>query len=310
MSDETAVENSAQRIDWLHRNGQAVNAKTHQAESSDSWQAALSGDMELLSSPGQGVTRVTSESGEEPYLTVLAEWNESMAGACECEDFRHRGGPCKHLLYRVQVASIGSHDVIESKGLWETLVQRESDAGNERSAENLSDTTPDVEPAGEPAETSADGGESRPAPPQDEPAVPAESGETATQDFHDASAFANPLPEVDEKYAMQMNGETYIRKAGYARLLRQQGWRVSLEEVVGAHETEWTRAKYRATIHDEDGDVLAESTGTAGPPESEDMSDAGMHLDELAETRAWTRAASIATGEGMTALVEVDGGAL
>jgi len=40
------------------------------------------------------------------------------------------------------------------------------------------------------------------------------------------------------------------------------------------------------------------------------MSDADMHLDELAETRAWTRAASIATGEGMTALVEVDGGAL
>jgi hypothetical protein len=40
------------------------------------------------------------------------------------------------------------------------------------------------------------------------------------------------------------------------------------------------------------------------------MSDAGMHLDELAETRAWTRAAAIATGEGLTALVEVDGGAL
>jgi len=310
MSDTNAVENSAQRIDWLHRNGQAVNADTHQAESSDSWQAALSGDMELLSSPGQGVTRVTSESGEEPYLTVLAEWSDSMAGACECDDFQHRGGPCKHLLYRVQVAAIGSHGVIESKGLWETLVQRESDAGDERGGENLADTTPDVEPAGEPAEASADGGESRPAPPQDEPAVPAESGETATQEFHDAGAFATSLPDVDEKYAMTMNGETYIRKAGYARLLKQQGWRVRRDEIVGSHETDYQRAKYEARIVDEDGEVLAEAVGTAGPPDSEDMSDADMHLDELAETRAWTRAASIATGEGMTALVEVDGGAL
>jgi len=30
-----------------------------------------------------------------------------------------------------------------------------------------------------------------------------------------------------------------------------------------------------------------------------------MQLDELAETRAWTRAASIATGEGLTAVAEL-----
>jgi len=241
---------------------------------------------------------------------VLAEWNDSMAGACECDDFKHRGGPCKHILYRVQVSAIGSHSIIESKGLWETLVQRESDAGNERGGENLDDTTPDVEPAGEPAEASADGGESRPAPPQDEPAVPAESGETATQEFHEADAFATTMPEVPDKYAVNLGGDTYIRKAGYARLLKQQGWRVRRDEIVGSHETDYQRAKYEARIVDGDGEVLAEAVGTAGPPDSEDMSDADMHLDELAETRAWTRAASIATGEGMTALVEVDGGAL
>jgi len=189
-------------------------------------------------------------------------------------------------------------------------VQRESDAGNERGGENLADTTPDVEPAGKPAEASADGGEAPPAPPEEEPAVPAESDETTPQQFHDAGAFATTMPEVDEKYAMQMGGETYIRKAGYARLLKQQGWRVRRDEIVGSHETDYQRAKYEARIVDESGEVLAEAVGTAGPPDSEDMSDADMHLDELAETRAWTRAASIATGEGMTALVEVDGGAL
>lgn len=310
MSDTTAVENSAQRIDWLHRNGQAVNADTHQAESSDSWQAALEGDLELLSATGQGVTRVTSESGEEPYLTVIAEWDDTLAGACECEDFTHRGGPCKHLLFRVQSAAIGSHDYPESKGLWTTLVQRESDASTGGEAENLTATTPDPEPAhdgGEPAAVD-DGPDSPPETPP-EP-TPSDGGETGVEEFHEAGAFATSLPDVDEKFAVTMNGETYIRKAGYARLLKQQGWRVRRDEIVGSHETDNTRAKYEARIVDGDGEVLAEAVGTAGPPEDEDMSDAGMHLDELAETRAWTRAASLATGEGMTALVEVDGRAL
>jgi hypothetical protein len=118
-------------------------------------------------------------------------------------------------------------------------------------------------------------------------------------------AFANPLPDVEDKYAITMNGDTYIRKAGYARLLKQQGWTVKNVEVLGSHETDWERAKYRATIVDENGDAIANSVGTAGPPDKEDMANADMHLDELAETRAWTRAASIATGEGLTAFAEL-----
>jgi hypothetical protein len=104
---------------------------------------------------------------------------------------------------------------------------------------------------------------------------------------------------------MELGGSPYIRRAGYARLAHSEGYRLDFEEVVGAHENDWTRSKYRVRVLDEGGQQVAEDVATAGPPEVEDLKDASANLDELAATRAATRALAWATGEGLTAVEEV-----
>jgi len=130
------------------------------------------------------------------------------------------------------------------------------------------------------------------------------SGENRAADTSNRP-FAGELPDVGKEYVMEMGGETYIRRAGYARLARSEGYRLSFDEVVGAHETDWTRSKYRVVVLDESGEQVAEDVGTAGPPQNEDMAAAESNLDELAATRAATRALAWETGEGLTAVEEI-----
>lgn len=267
----------------------------------------------------------------------------TFVGACSCPAFRHdETRPCKHICRAVQYDEMEQSVITKSGSLVRDVA--EADDGGERStgATTILDTDTgaadssieDVESqmricpthrrerhvrgddgtwrcvkCQADGETGSDAGEADPQTTADDGPAPqpvvATDGAVPAETHPEDDAFANPLPEVDDKYAISMDGETYIRRAGYARLLRQQGWRVLSTEIVGAHETDWERSKYRAVILDEDEQTLAQSVGTAGPPDKEDMNNAEMHLDELAETRAWTRAASIATGEGMTALAEV-----
>jgi hypothetical protein len=267
----------------------------------------------------------------------------TFVGACTCPAFRHdETRPCKHICRAVQYDELEKDVMTVSRSIVREI--RETDDGGERStgattildddSGTTDNTIEDVESqmricpthrrerhvrgddgtwrcveCQADGETGSDGGETESQVTPDDGTAPqpavAADGSVPAETHPEDDAFANPLPDVDKKYVIQMDGEQYIRKAGYARLLRQQGWRVLSTEIVGAHETDWTRAKYRAVILDEDEQTLAQSVGTAGPPDMEDMADAEMHLDELAETRAWTRAASIATGEGMTALAEV-----
>ncbi|MFB6243197.1 MAG: hypothetical protein ABEH80_03780 [Halobaculum sp.] len=317
MSNFDAQKNE-RRMEWLRRNAQVVNVRAEQEHSSDVWQKAVrNGNVDVKRAEGQGHLAVGSFTGETPtdfdgedvqfYHLFMARTgggfeDATFVGSCTCPAWRHdETRPCKHICRAVQFDELETSVIVKSGGLVRDV--READDGGERStgATTILDDDGEAERGETESQTTPDDG---PAP---QPAVAAD-GSVPAETHPEDDAFASPLPEVSEKYVISMDGEQYIRKAGYARLLRQQGWRVLSTEIVGAHETDWERAKYRAVILDEDEQTLAQSVGTAGPPDMEDMANAEMHLDELAETRAWTRAASIATGEGMTALAEVHPG--
>jgi len=102
---------------------------------------------------------------------------------------------------------------------------------------------------------------------------------------------------------MTLGGDTYIRRAGFQRLARSEGYRVKTEMRTWASDTDCELAEARARVL-ENGDVVATGTGTAYLPE-EDLSGAAGNLNELAETRALSRAMGWATGAGLSA-VEVD----
>jgi hypothetical protein len=113
--------------------------------------------------------------------------------------------------------------------------------------------------------------------------------------------FAQELADdVPQRFVMELRGETYVRRAGYARIARANDLRLSLEEVVGAHETDWEHSKYRARVTDASGDVLVDSEVGSAHIDEEDLSGAAGELDELAATRAARRAVEWATGAGMT----------
>jgi hypothetical protein len=106
---------------------------------------------------------------------------------------------------------------------------------------------------------------------------------------------------------MTLGGDPYIRREGFQRLARREGYRVESEMRTWASDTDNELAEARARVLDEDGDVVATGTGTAYLPD-EDLSGAKGNLNELAETRAISRAMGWATGAGLSA-VEVDASA-
>jgi len=103
---------------------------------------------------------------------------------------------------------------------------------------------------------------------------------------------------------MTLGGDPYIRREGFQRLARAEGYRVDTDMVTYQSDTDNELAEARARVIGEDGDVVATGTGTAYLPE-EDLAGAAGNLNELAETRALSRAMGWATGAGLSA-VEVD----
>jgi hypothetical protein len=103
---------------------------------------------------------------------------------------------------------------------------------------------------------------------------------------------------------MTLGGDPYIKREGFQRLARREGYRVGTEMRTWASDTDNELAEARAVVRDSEGDVVATGTGTAYLPD-EDLSGATGNLNELAETRALSRAMGWATGAGLSA-VEVD----
>lgn len=268
---------------WLTRNADHINPET--AREGESWDRAKRGasDANIVDGDrGLGRQAVALPDGEEIHETLLVQSpNGDLAGACDCDGWRMGDSACAHLCTLLALDGLDIREIPTSGQYVSELMSSNAEEVTEEREAAESDVPDTQEPH-----------------PSDQPRVPRERSD----------AFAEPLPDVDDQYVMDMGGDTYIRKAGYARLLKQQGYRVNTVVEQYAHEGDEKRAVVMANIMDADGDLIAQNVGTAGPPEAEDMDGAEWNLDELAVTRAWTRAAAIATGEGMTALAEVHPG--
>jgi len=306
-------------VEWLQRNAQQVQPK--QLINTDSWDRAKSGrrdaDVEnLIGDPD--LFKIELPDGD-PHLTLfVTHTDDAHAGACSCEGYLYNRY-CAHLFVLAQLDvtdNILRTDDRRAGDLLEGSVEQpdpdvqeydDQDDGPGKQDGQGTDTGSISPDEAVPVESSAsESVEPQGTDTQNRSARPSTDGKTdSTALAKEENPFAGELPDVGREYVMEMGGETYIRRAGYARLARSEGYRLQFDEVVGAHETDWTRSKYRAHVFDETGEQVSEDIGTAGPPENEDMADAESNLDELAATRAATRALAWATGEGLTAVAEV-----
>lgn len=223
------------------------------------------------------------------------------AGACDCEGFIKGGHVCAHLWFVRIMESLEDLSVPESSNKYakvmEQSTQYEPTGEDIVEAEQEPQETTVVEEAPMPADPPEPDTNGDAVPPGDGIGMPVERNSRP-------DAFAEPLPNVDERFIMDMGGEPYIRRAGYARLGQQAGLSHSVE-ILHRNRGEYVEAK--ATVTDTDSGRTWEDYGTAHI-EGEDMSGAEFNLVELAVTRAVTRAYAWATGEGLTAVAEVQPG--
>lgn len=277
------------------------------AKSTESWERALrhAQNAEIDAEWGSlGAQTVTLPDSEDTHRTLLVKTpDETYVGACDCDGFLHHETPCAHLCSLRQLEGLGDHHVRTNGGYADELLSTEpaDDSTDDRTA--TADEKMDTEDTAQPEKNGAAGADERSS--EDVVDIPSEAGSPQRRR---RDAFAEPLPDVDGQYVMEMGGETYIRRAGYARLGQQQGFRPVPEIVQYAHEDNGQRAVVLGKILNDEGEIIAQDVGTAGPPEYEDMDGAEANLDELATTRALTRAMAWATGEGLTAVEEIPGG--
>ncbi|MFB6103335.1 MAG: hypothetical protein ABEJ73_12335 [Haloplanus sp.] len=245
-------------------------------------------DEDVTVEPGDAIGRATVIVGDgDPHDVVLVEDDEGEIGYCDCDGFNfHRdelaGGCCTHLVALAMEATL-------NEGLIKTVddvidVRDARDHPDTEQAEVVDDSSDDPS-LEEEIDALQEASPERPAPKLDDP-------------------FADQLEDVDERFVMTLGGDPYIRREGFQRLARAEGYRVETEMRTWASDTDCELAEASARVFDEDGDVVATGAGTAYLPE-EDLSGAAGNLNELAETRALSRAMGWATGAGLSA-VEVD----
>lgn len=213
------------------------------------------------------------------HEVVLVEDDESRVGWCDCDGFRYHegddrlpGGCCAHLCAVAMRDAIG--DIVPSAEghVVDPIV-------DELEPEIVEHST------GDQAERATDGGNA--------PAPAEPSGDLS-------NPFASTIEGVPDRFIMELGGDPYIRREGFQRLARSEGYAVRSELVTWASETDNEMAEARAEVLD-DGDLVATGVGTAHL-EAEDMDGAVGNLNELAETRAISRAMGWATGAGLAAV--------
>ena len=250
-----------------------------------SWERAKEADTEHVSKTNKKGRFSVQFSDGEQHDVVLVEDDHGFAGCCDCNGFAFHekdvpGAGCAHLYLLCQMGALNDHlipkvddvDVVEPEDMDVEVIEHGGDAG-------------DVQ------EASAD------LPDRDDHAG------NATPAKID-NPFAGEIEDVDDRFMMTLGGDPYIRREGFQRLARSEGYRVETEMRTWASDTDCELAEASARVLDEDGTVVATGSGTAYLPE-EDLSGAKGNLNELAETRALSRAMGWATGAGLSA-VEVD----
>lgn len=250
-----------------------------------------------------GGFRVSVGDGDE-HDVVLLEDADGMVGFCDCDGFvyhgtgdRLAGNACAHLCLVRQMAVLDDSLIPSTTTRFDVDGDGEptEDDGTETIDADVVDHTED-----------ADEDESADITVEDDPS-PDATPTVETSDPAIDNPFAGDLEDVDDRFVMTLGGDPYVRREGWQRLARREGYRVRTEMHTWASDEPEDIAEASAEVIDADGDVVATGTGTAHLP-SEDMGDAIGNLNELAETRALCRAMGWATGAGLAA-VEVDAAA-
>jgi hypothetical protein len=161
-----------------------------------------------------------------------------------------------------------------------------------------------IPPNGETAEKT-DGGQPQPQPKPDpqKPAEPEviESNDTTTTDIpENPDIDKDPVEWLPSHFIDTIQGTPTINRKGYCVICSKFDVSVQSEAIVRSSETEFEYAEFEATAVDSDGNEYS-GFGTAHIERGDDR----FMLNELAETRAMKRAATWATGIGITAIEEM-----
>ena len=281
----------------LPHKARRVDPYTARDEQSDPFRRARDNDVDVERGDAPGRATVQVGDGDR-HQTVLVEDDEGHVAYCDCDGFHFHGeelagGCCAHIVAL-------SMEAMFDDGLITTLDDVVEPGGSPVDAGDQEDHDEgDVEIVDVDGETPGDERGDHGGNPTPEPSEP------PTQDLDDP--FAGALEDVDERFVMTLGGDPYIKREGFQRLARQEGYRTKTEMVTFQGETDNELAEARAVVRDQKGEVVATGTGTAYLPD-EDIEDAAGNLNELAETRALSRAMGWATGAGLSA-VEVEASA-
>lgn len=258
-------------------------------------------DEEIDVEPDNQANRSWVQVGDgDKHKVALVEDQDGLVGYCDCDGFAfHEGelaGDCCTHIIAMMMESVKDESLITTiDDVVETGGSPMSDDGSESSDVEVVDVDPD-----ESADDQEGGRDDHADPP-----TRSKGEDVPAPEIDDP--FAGELEDVDDRFVMTLGGDPYIRREGFQRLARQEGYRVKTEMRTWASDTENELAEARAVVRDQDGGVVATGTGTAYAPQ-EDLSGAEGNLNELAETRALSRAMGWATGAGLSA-VEVDASA-
>jgi hypothetical protein len=276
---------------------QARRVDPMEARYQDATAFELARDEDVTVDVGDAPGRATVIVGDgDAHDVVLVEDDDGHVGYCDCDGFAFHedelpGGVCTHLVALAMEATL-------NKGLIKT-VDEVLDVDDARDHPDVEQTeVVDADPDDDALEEEIASVQE----PSADPPTRADHGDAPTPKLDDP--FAEELEDVDERFVMRLGGDPYIRREGFQRLARAEGYRVETEMHTWASDTDNELAEASARVLDEDGDVVATGTGTAYLPD-EDLSGAAGNLNELAETRALSRAMGWATGAGLSA-VEVD----
>ncbi|UXF50488.1 hypothetical protein 7908G3F9_25 [Haloquadratum phage sp.] len=111
----------------------------------------------------------------------------------------------------------------------------------------------------------------------------------------------NPVEWLPDHLIDIVEGVPTISRKGYCIVCQQYGVSIESESIVRSSDTEFEYAEFRAVAVDSDGKAYS-GFGTAHVERGDDP----YLLNELAETRAMKRAATWATGVGLTAVEEME----
>ena len=315
---ESADDVELATVDWLKRNAGPVDIESVRGGESTAWErgkgAAGKAAVDVRAETGAAVVRLPDG---EPHATLLVEAAGDdagpFAGACDCDGWQYHDGPCAHLVTRAVRNVLRSGEVPTDVGLYEELANaggpgdvdddQEGDAGvsdvgglEEHAETAESGETNPEEGGSSPSRPTPDGGEST----SQTTEIVESDGKTGRMPHTAGDPFASELStNVPERFVMEIGGEPYVRRAGYAAIARDANLRVSVDAVTAAEDTDFQHARYHAVVRDADGEVLGEDFGTAHLA-GEDLEGAEYQLDELASTRAVRRALEWATGAGST----------